>query len=295
MDRRLHYWAVLVVAQTFALAAVAPAKQSPAGPAGTTADGGQKAEERPIQDNSFLVEEAYNQEYAVVQHINGFQRVWPSGQWAYSFTQEWPVDPAPRHQLSYTVPVVGAGGSLGTGIGDIALNYRYQLIGSGEARVAFAPRFSLLLPTGDYRAGRGAGAVGCQGSLPLSIVLNKRIVTHWNLGTTIVPGQKNALGERSTTYGYNLGQSFVWLVHPRFNMLFETVWVRAEAVVGAGRTAPSHSLFVSPGIRWAHNLPGGLQIVPGVAAPIGIGPSSGEKGIFLYLSIEHPFKKLKRD
>jgi len=36
----------------------------------------------------------------------------------------------------------------------------------------------------------------------------------------------------------------------------------------------------------------GLQIVPGVAMPIGIGPSAGETGVFLYLSFEHPFTRV---
>ena len=36
-----------------------------------------------------------------------------------------------------------------------------------------------------------------------------------------------------------------------------------------------------------------LQIVPGIAVPIGVGPSRGEKGIFLCLSFEHPFGKRK--
>ena len=37
------------------------------------------SEAPPIQDNSFLVEEAYNQERGVVQHINTFQRRAPGG------------------------------------------------------------------------------------------------------------------------------------------------------------------------------------------------------------------------
>jgi hypothetical protein len=41
---------------------------------------------KPIQDNSFLIEEAYNQERGVVQHINTFQRV-HSGDWVYTFTR----------------------------------------------------------------------------------------------------------------------------------------------------------------------------------------------------------------
>jgi hypothetical protein len=44
-----------------------------------------------IEDNSFLVEEAYNQEFGVVQHIQNFQRYWNSKDWIYTFTQEWPV------------------------------------------------------------------------------------------------------------------------------------------------------------------------------------------------------------
>src|SRR6185312_16420034 len=52
-----------------------------------------------IQDNSFLIEEAYNQESGVVQHISTFERA-DGGDWAYSFTQEWPLGGI-RHQLSY--------------------------------------------------------------------------------------------------------------------------------------------------------------------------------------------------
>src|SRR6516164_6055765 len=60
-----------------------------------------------IQDNSFFIEEAYNQEPGVVQHIlnvpidltNGSREITPS------FTQEWPVF-SQTHQFSYTIPYV---------------------------------------------------------------------------------------------------------------------------------------------------------------------------------------------
>src|SRR5260221_10479412 len=56
-----------------------------------TSGGAVKIEEAPIiQDNSFLVEEAYNQEFGVVQHIQTFQRVWSTHSWGYTFTQECP-------------------------------------------------------------------------------------------------------------------------------------------------------------------------------------------------------------
>jgi|SRR5581483_10859670 len=201
-----------------------------------------------IQDNSFLVEEAYNQEFGVVQHIQSLQRLWDSKDWVYTFTQEWPVDASPRHQLSYTLTALHSGEhpASGAGFGDVILNYRYQLVGDGEARVAFAPRLSVLLPTGNYHLGRGAGGVGIQGVLPLSAVLARKLVTHWNVGTTIIPRARNAAGETATTFGYNLGQSFVWLAHPRFNVLLETVFNRSQQVTAPKTTQWSSGLFLSP-------------------------------------------------
>lgn len=250
-----------------------------------------------IQDNSFLVEEAYNQEFGVVQHIQSFQRYWNSKDWIYTFTQEWPVDASPRHQLSYTLIALHSGDqpASGAGFGDVILNYRYQLLGNGESKVAFAPRFSVLLPTGDYRLERGAGGAGIQGLLPVSVVVTRKLVTHWNVGTTIIPNTRNTVGETGTTFGYNFGQSFVWLAHPRFNVLLETVFNRSQQVTGPKTTEWTSGLLLSPGIRWAYNFKNGLQIVPGIAVPFGVGPSRGEKGVFLYLSFEHPYRKLPQN
>jgi len=93
-----------------------------------------------ISDNSFLVEEAYNQEAGVVQHIANVRR-FLDGSFLFTFTQEWPA-PGQRHQVSYTAPVLGGGGA-GTGIGDLVLNYRYQLLGKDEERVWMSPRLSI--------------------------------------------------------------------------------------------------------------------------------------------------------
>ena len=98
-------------------------------------------------------------------------------------------------------------------------------------------------------------------------------------------------GYRANTAGYNLGQSFVYLAHPRFNVVLETVMNQFQSVTGPGTTEWSRVFYVSPGIRWAYNFKNGLQIVPGLAMPIGVGPSAGEKGVFAYLSFEHPFLK----
>lgn len=252
------------------------------------------AESQPIQDNSFLIEEAYNQESGVVQHINTFERLFDSKDWSYTFTEEWPLPADPRHQFSYTLALTrpGAYSSGGAGVGHVLLNYRYQLVGSGETRFAFSPRLTLMLPAGNPRFGRGAGGVGLQTNFPLSAVLGRHLVTHWNAGATFVPRARGSSGDRATVVGYNLGQSVVWLMRSSFNVLVETSFINSQEITGPNRVAWSQSLLVSPGVRWAHNFPSGLQIVPGIAIPVGVGPSAGEKGIFLYLSFEHPFRAL---
>jgi hypothetical protein len=249
----------------------------------------EKPDEPPaIQDNSFLMEEAYNQEEGVVQHINTFQRM-RGGNWVATFTQEYPV-PGQTHQLSYTIPYARPSGEAGSpaGLGDVALNYRYQLAGSGETTFACAPRVTLLLPTGNEKKGLGSGGTGAQVDVAASTVLSSKFVTHTNLGGTYTWSARNARGEKADTRGYNAGQSLVWTASPVFNVLVEAVWSREQEVVAPARARGSSSVFINPGIRWAHNFSTGLQIVPGIAVPIGVGPSRGERGVFLYLSFEHP-------
>jgi hypothetical protein len=262
------------------LARTVLAQSPPAAPA--------RDEPPTIQDNSFLMEEAYNQEEGVVQHINTFQRM-RGGDWVATFTQEYPV-PRQTHQLSYTIPYERSTGASGAhyGPGDVALNYRYQLAGSGETKFACAPRFTLILPTGNEKKGLGSGGTGAQINVAASTVLSSKFATHTNFGGTYTWSARNARGEKADVRGYNAGQSLVWTASPVFNVLVEAVWSREEEVAAPGRARESNNLFINPGIRWAHNFSTGLQIVPGIAVPIGVGPSRGDRGVFLYLSFEHP-------
>ncbi len=66
---------------------------------------------------------------------------------------------------------------------------------------------------------------------------------------------------------------------------------REQGGSGAGTTSTVKAAYVSPGVRWSYDFASGLQIVPGIAFPIGVGPSRHEKSVFLYLSFEHPFGK----
>ncbi len=254
------------------------------------------ADETPgIQDNSFLIEEAYNQEPGIVQHINFLTHTFHGNDWLYTFTQEWPVGGI-KNQLSYTVAGTHSSDFPGSGggWGDTAINYRYQLVGSGETRLAISPRLSVLLPTGNSRYGRGYGGTGLQTLLPVSLVINKWLVTHWNVGATWVPNMRNELGEHADANGYMFGQSTIFLPSKRFNVMMETVWTGNESVVSPGKTQRANDLLLSPGVRWAYNFKNGLQIVPGVAFPMGAGPSAGNNAFILYVSFEHPLAFLKK-
>lgn len=232
-----------------------------------------------VQDNSFLMEEAYNQEAGIVQHIGTYRRQRGSSDFDFTFTQEWPVVSI-RHQLSYDIPLVRAASS--TGIGDVGINYRYQLLGDGNAPFAVTPRVSVLLPTGDWKQGRGSGAVGGEASIAASFEASPLLTTHTNIGVTFTPRARAASGSRDDVHEFSIGQSAI-LTRSSF------IQPLVEAIYSDGSFG--EQFVISPGVRAAFNFASGLQIVPGVAIPLGVGPSSGEKGVFVYLSFEHPFKR----
>jgi hypothetical protein len=237
-----------------------------------------------IEDNSFLIEEAYNQEAGVIQHISSFQYM-RGNTWIYTFTDEWPAG-GQNHQLSATIPVVHIGE---TGFGDIEINYRYQAV--LKERFAFSPRFSLLIPTGIWKKSLGAGVPGYQLSLPFSYLLSTKIVTHYNLGVTYTPNAKNEDGSRFDLTSYNYGLSIILLLSKNFNFMFEVYGNKIYVKTSDTKTSISDILLLNPGFRYAFNFKSGLQIVPGLAVPVGVGPSKGSLGVFGYLSFEHPLWK----
>jgi len=125
--------------------------------AGTADDAtGLPAQSSPsIQDDSFLIEEAYSQEDGVIRHTNSFLLLTQSPDWVFTETDEWPVRSL-KHHLSMTLMAVPTQAAFQARVRageDTALNCRYQLLGSGEARVAVASTVSLLLPTGESTVG----------------------------------------------------------------------------------------------------------------------------------------------
>jgi len=244
-----------------------------------------------IEDNSFFIEESYNQENRVVQHIsNIYYRSDPSEDIMFSFTQEWPVFNY-KHQLSFTIPYSFIDGNSFRGIGDILINYRYQLFYK-ENWACFSPRLSLVLPTGDYLKGLGYNAAGIQINLPVSKRLSDLWVVHLNAGYTLLPDVKSTIEEdgeiEKTLSFYSFGGSIIWLLNSNFNFMLECVQNYNSGIDLSGSVEHSNETIINPGIRGAVNL-GDLQIVPGISVPLFIGDGEFNPGFLFYLSFEHPF------
>ena len=258
------------------------------------------AAERPIdviEDNSFLVEEAYNQEPGVVQHVvtAAYNNDSRRRGWTFGFTQEWPVF-SQNHQFSYTIPSyhLHENGERVSGVGDISLNYRYQALMEGETKPAFAPRFSLILPTGNRKKGTGDNVVGYQWELPFSKKIGPLFATHANLGLTYLPHVRGVLDSNTGRFSksrslvsYNLGASGIFALLPRLHLMLEWVGNFEESINDSGRVERDFMPVLSPGLRAAVVNEEKLQIVVGAAAPIGLNRKADNFGAFLYLSIEH--------
>jgi hypothetical protein len=228
----------------------------------------------------------------VVQHINTvfFDRTIHS--WLYALTDEWPVN-GQRHQLSLTIPLQNSLAGNTAALGDIALNYRLQLVGSGDTRLAVTPRLTVLLPTAADEL--GGGTLGLQGALASSYTVVPQLVLHTNAGVTVAPNADDGVGGAGRLIDLNAGQSAVWLVHPKVNLMLEGTITSFESFTGVGTTRTrTTGITISPGLRWAHDFASGLQIVPGLAFPIGFRANEGQSGVFLYLSFEHDMPGLRK-
>lgn len=232
-----------------------------------------------IADNSFLIEEAYNQEPGVVQHIATFVR--QDGGWTATYVDEWPLF-GQTHQLSYTVPDAWTGD--GRGFGDLLINYRYQALTETATLPAFAPRLSLIAPTGSKKKGLGSGSLGLDTNMPFSKIVSDRVTLHANAGLTWL-----ADVDEHQPACLRLGFSSVYAVTRDFSVLLETLFERKQFIGESGAQEQTSTITLSPGFRSAINGAGGGQFVFGAAAPIAFSQGQIDCGVFLYLSYEHSF------
>lgn len=247
-----------------------------------------------IKDNSFLVEEAYNQEAGVVQHVltlgHHLNRMGNEAErdWELAFTQEWPLF-SQTHQLSYTLPYSDLDHSPGpaNGLGDALLHYRFQALFENEGQPALAPRFSLILPTGNSRRGLGEGKLGYQFNLPASKGISDRWAAHANIGFTTFPGLR---GRDPVTP--HIAGSLIYAPTRYLHCLLESFASWPEAIGDSGKTDRATEVVLSPGVRYAINW-AGSQGVLGIGAPLGLTRSAPDYGFLLYLSFEHSFLRAR--
>jgi DtxR family Mn-dependent transcriptional regulator len=243
-----------------------------------------------IRDNSFLVEEAFNQDPGIFQNIFGVSR--EGSEWFAAFTQEWPIA-SQRHQFSFVLPFASLDGA--SGIGDVLLNYRYQFWTEEAGRPAFSPRVSFILPTGDNRRGFGDGSVGLQVNLPFSKQRDD-LYFHWNAGFTLLPGVPSdrfppliAVSD-VTLFTPAIAGSAIWRVRPMLNLMVESALNWPEELIAPGLTNRFTAFILSPGARGGWNV-GEHQMILGAAVPITWTAGTANAGVFFYLSYELPFRR----
>jgi len=242
-----------------------------------------------IEDNSMFVEEAYNQEDRIVQHISNlvFLPVNEENIY-YSFTQEWPAFGL-RHQLSYTLQLYSFVKADVAGFGDIFINYRYQL-SYKENFVACSPRLSLIIPTGNHSKRLGDGSWGLQFNLPVSKRWTNHFINHFNLGTTYYfKVKQDEIGFSRSMISYFAGFSSIWLVSQKFNLMLEYMTYFVANPDYNNKVYYINENIIAPAFRYAIDV-GKLQIIPGLSVPFSLTKEEGTKvGLFFYLSFEHPY------
>jgi hypothetical protein len=241
-----------------------------------------------IQDNSFLIEEAYNQKPGEIQHVVTLQRQYRD--WYFAFSQEWALG-SQAHQFGYSIPYswLRSEGHRTRGFGDVTFSYRYQAMMETATTPAFAPSLTLIVPTGNRDKGLGDGSFGVEFTLPFSKIVSDRVTLHANAGVTHL---FDVHGHSPTSYA--VGGSGVYAITRDFNVLLEGLIEWSEEVNDARAIERETAFIISPGIRKAFNFPGDKQMVLGFATPITfVRDKRTDVGLFFYASFEHSIWKKK--
>ena len=234
-----------------------------------------------IVDNSFLVEEAFNQEAGVFQNIVNLH-VLEKGGWETTFTQEWPLF-TQTHQFSYTLSYASAGGASAP----LQIHYRLQAVQESASRPAFSPRVTLLLPSGSSANDLDGGGYGWQVNLPVSKQFGDTYV-HWNAGFTHTPSDRDGDADHNLLTPH-AALSGIWRLRPMLNLMLESV-IEWEEVVDAGAERRETVVTLSPGVRTGWNT-GDTQTIVGLAIPMAFSEGPTDVGVFSYFSYELPFAR----
>lgn len=252
--------------------------------------------ELATEDNSFLIEEAFNQKTGVIQNIfNFYWDSFKSKNMNLSFTQEIPISSV-KHQLSYTLSYTHVGdqyGNMISGLGDLYVSYR-PMVWSEEKWAMIIPRFTIILPTGSSKDGLGSGAFGGQVNLAVTKRFSRKIVSHYNAGVTYfyhydrfeeLNSKMTRTNEKNLLFK-NLGASVIWYPTRHLNIMLEYLSNFTSTIEQNGLISHSHQQTINPGFRYCIDN-GRMQIVPGVGLPMRLeGGKYQNTGLFFYLSFE---------
>ncbi len=259
-----------------------------------------------FEDNSFLLNEAINQEKGVMQYISNFYfDNLKGGNFLYNFSHEIPLG-GERNQLSYSLSYYlqnkTASTEGGGGFGDINLSYHHMLTDK-KAWAMVIPSITLIIPTA--KNGYGSGGLGTQAEVYITKRLSRRVVTHYNLGYTYISSAdlyiSTSTGSRKVGFERDLqfkkiAGSAIWYPTRKFNLMLEYVSNFLTEITATGEISSSHQITLNPGLRFAidHKR---VQIVPGISAPVIFTDGRyTQTGLFFYLSFEPeylPFTKMK--
>jgi hypothetical protein len=154
----------------------------------------------------------------------------------------------------------------------------------GRGRPAFAPRVSVVLPTG--RSIDASDRPGVQVNMPLSKQYGNFYV-HWNGGFTWIHGVPDGIG-RSSLMTPQIAGSVIWRMRPMFNPMLESVAEWDDTITVPGVPGRVRATTVSPGVRGGWNLRD-KQLIVGAAVPITRSEGGTSSAVLTYLSYELPF------
>src|SRR6266508_686664 len=128
---------------------------------------------------------------------------------------------------------------------------------------------------------------------------------HANLGLTYLPDvrvpvdaelgseaddntvQIQRLSPEHSLASYNLGASAIVALFPRVHLMLEWIGVFEENLNEQEKKEHDFNVVISPGVRAAVVNRDQLQIVLGVAVPVGLTRPADDYAVFLYFSVEH--------
>lgn len=235
-----------------------------------------------IIDNSFLVEEAVNQDPGVIQTTLNWVRS-GDGDWESAVGQDWPLA-SHRHQFSWSLP--WNGGQLPLSVGQAVVSYRYQISDVSKETLGIGARVSAILPTD--RDGEEHG-VGLQAAVPVTAEW-RRLHLHANAGVTWTRQRSSEHPQRTSLVSPYFAGSVIWPTASMFQVMLEDV-VEFEAFLDAGaRRRRNTTMTISPGLRGAFNV-GRNQIVVGAAVPVDATTDGQSVSVLGYFSFEGPFRR----